>query len=159
MKVTRLSKAALFLLVAATLSGTLWVLPSRFRGVVPDQRREATPLSSSVPCSLPHPLSSETRLLASRAIAAYTAAKPLRVSDYFHRWRCDALKVPYPSNLEVQLALGQVQNQRRFRQTFGGSAPLVFRSPYGWEVRQRTPKHARALGVRASRRPISCYVC
>jgi hypothetical protein len=48
MKVTRLSKAAFFLLVAATLSGTLWILPSRFRVVAAEQRREATPLSSSV---------------------------------------------------------------------------------------------------------------
>jgi hypothetical protein len=143
MKVTRLRKATFFLLVAATLSGSVWTLPSRFRGVVAEKRREATPPSSSAPLSLPYPLSSETRLLASRAIAAYTAAKPLRISDYFHRWRFDALKGPYPSNLEVRLDLGQVQNQSRFRQTFGGSAPLVFRSPYGWEVRQRTPKHAR----------------
>ncbi len=120
MKVPRLSKATFFLLVAATLSGTVWTLPSRFRGVIAEKRREASPLSSSVPFFLTHPLSSETRLLASRAIVAYAAAKPLRISDYFHRWRFDALKGPYPSNLEVRLDLGQVQNQSRFPQDLPG---------------------------------------
>jgi hypothetical protein len=77
-----------------------------------------------------------------RAVVKYDSARPLRVSDHFHRWCFDSLKGPYSLNSLLQREVGQILAQNSFRRSFPGSAPLVFRSPHGWEVRQRTAPNA-----------------
>jgi hypothetical protein len=142
MSITRLTKSAFSLVAVAALLGVMSRLPFRVRGDVPRSPQTISPPANML-FPLTPPLSPEARLSASKAVAKYSAAKPTRVSDHFHRWRFDSLTNAYTSNVELQLELGQVQNKGRFLQTFVGSPPLVFRSPYGWEVRQRTPESAR----------------
>ncbi|HET6324289.1 MAG TPA: hypothetical protein VFG04_06280 [Planctomycetaceae bacterium] len=144
MPTTRLARVMFFSFIsAATLLGTLSWLPFRYRDEVAGIRNEVLPPASITSVSLLPPLSSQTTVLATQAIAKYCAAQPLRVSDHFHRWRFDGLQGAYSNNLELEREVGQVQNQSHFKKIFAGSPPLLFRSPYGWEVRQRTPKAAR----------------
>ncbi|HEV8000125.1 MAG TPA: hypothetical protein VGP63_09610 [Planctomycetaceae bacterium] len=142
MNITRFAKSAFSLVAVAALWGTISRLPLHGRGDLSQTPQTISPPANKL-VPLTASLSPEARLLASKAVAKYSAARPSRVSDHFHRWRFDSLANAYSTNVELQLELSQVQNKGRFRQTFLGSPPLVFRSPYGWEVRQRTPESAR----------------
>jgi hypothetical protein len=137
----RLSRAMFWLMAGATILGTASISICKVR--YQDASKEPTPGVRSRPQPLAPLLSQDTKVLASRAIANYRAAKPRRVSDHFHRWRFEALEGVYSLNRELRIDIGQMLTQSAFRKTFPGSAPLFFRSPYGWEVRQRTATHAR----------------
>jgi hypothetical protein len=138
MTMARLLRAIFWLTAGASILGTASISICKLR--YQDQSKENT--SAAQPLTSPL-LSPDTKLLALRAIAKYRAAKPRRASDHFHRWRFEALEGVYSLNRELQIGMGQMLAQKAFRKTFPGSAPLFFRSPYGWEVRQRTAKHAR----------------
>jgi hypothetical protein len=135
MTMARLSKPIISALAVATLFGSasIWPASRRFEGAATD----GTSVSASESAPL---LSAKTRTLAEQAIAKYAAARPLRVSDHFHRWRFDSLIGPYSQNSTLQRELRELRDKGNFRRTFPGSPPLFFRSPYGWDVRQRTPK-------------------
>jgi hypothetical protein len=125
--------------VSALLVGAIWGTASIWSGRLPFQTADSGggPISESEPVRL---LAASDRALAEQAIARYVAATPRRVSEQFHRWRFDALNGLYPRNSKLQHDLKELQNKGSFRRTFPGSPPLFFRSPYGWEVRQRSPK-------------------
>jgi hypothetical protein len=60
-----------------------------------------------------------------------------RASDYFHRWRLDAQFGTYSVNPQLRAEMNHVLRRDEFKRTFPLSRPLVYRSPFGWEVRQR----------------------
>jgi hypothetical protein len=137
---TYLSKAILSLVASATILGIALILISNPRHEPISRAVAQSAESALLPISL---LSQDAKVVAARAIAKYRAIKPGRASDYFHRWRFEAQEGTYSINLELQIEMGQMLTQSAFRRTFPGSAPLFFRSPYGWEVRQRTAPNAR----------------
>jgi hypothetical protein len=141
MTISPLAKAALVSLTATTMLATVSFVMSKARSEhVAKESSQADqggllPLSSLIP--------EKTKVLASQAIAKYRSVKPLRASDHFHRWRFKALESTYSVNRELQIDMDQILMRSDFRRTFPGSAPLFFRSPYGWEVRQRSAPYAR----------------
>jgi hypothetical protein len=117
--------------VAATLGVKMWLGPSGLP-------KSPTELGQIAPPS-PNPIfAAEVKVSAAEAITKYVVTQPLRASDYFHRWRFEGLAGAFPANLELQREVGRVLGQADFRRTFPRSPPLFFRSPYGWDVRQRT---------------------
>jgi hypothetical protein len=142
MTITRLSKATCSLLAVATILGTASLLASRSRAL-PRAANEPLLASQSESLSPALLLSPGIKSLALHAVAKYDAVKPFRASDHFHRWRFLSLNSSYPLNTKLRFEVAQMQNQRNFGRTFPGSPPLFFRSPYGWEVRQRTATSAR----------------
>ncbi|HUE15133.1 MAG TPA: hypothetical protein VMR25_13265 [Planctomycetaceae bacterium] len=83
------------------------------------------------------PVTLETAV--ARAVEKYRVVPLKLASDYFHRWRFDARSGPYRVNRQLQIEMNRLLRRDEFRKTFPFSRPLVFRSPFGWEVRQRTP--------------------
>jgi hypothetical protein len=141
MTTTRRSRAVFLLVVAATFVGTASLLTSQPRSY--EAPNESTRVGQPGSFREIFPISPDTKALATRAVAKYRAIKPRRASDLFHRWRFEALEGAYSRNRDLQAEIGRMLTQSTFHKTFPGSAPLFFRSPYGWEVRQRTAKHAR----------------
>jgi hypothetical protein len=138
---TRVSKATLVLVAAATILLTVSIVISKARYEhSPKEPSQVVQTGHSHQASL---LFGDTKIMASQAIAKYRSLKPLRASDHFHRWRFEALRGAYSLNRDLQVEIDRMLTQSAFRKSFPGSAPLFFRSPYGWEVRQRTAKHAR----------------
>jgi hypothetical protein len=142
MTITRRS-GAVALLVAATLAGAASTLALALRREVVCCSARITSIERGGSPLLAAGLSAADRVRAFQALEKYRAARPLRVSDHFHRWCFDARRAPYPVNKDLQSDVARILSQSGFRQAFRGSAPLFFRSPYGWEVRQRTEKYAR----------------
>jgi hypothetical protein len=138
----RRSRTKLALLTLAAISASLAAVFLRFpAGFAGGARAPAQ--ESAVQPSLPVKISATTRASALRALTNYDGVKPARVSDHFHRWCFDAIQGSFPENSKLQLELALIQGQQSFRKAFPGSPPLFFRSPYGWEVRERTAPHLR----------------
>jgi hypothetical protein len=141
---TRVSKATLVLVAAATILLTVSIVISKARYEhSPKEPSQVVQTGHSHQASL---LFGDTKIMASQAIAKYRSLKPLRASDHFHRWRFEALRGAYSLNRDLQVEIDRMLTQSAFRKSFPGSAPLFFRSPYGWEVR-------------ASCRSVSCHMC
>jgi len=143
MSLTRRAKVVFAVLALASIVGTAFALSSRLREEAALTSREFACEARREPSSLSLPLSPAGRSKILQALARYDSAKPLRASDHFHRWCFDSLKGSYSVNSQLQRDVNHLLLQSSFRRTFPGSSPLVFRSAYGWEVRQRTPLNAR----------------
>jgi hypothetical protein len=115
----------------AALAAKLWLVHIRALNS-PREAGQVAP-SSRTPI-----FAAEAKVAAAHAITKYLVTQPLRASDYFHRWRFKGLAGAFPVNLELQREVDCVLRQAEFRRTFPRSPPLFFRSPYGWDVRQRT---------------------
>ncbi len=127
--------------VAAALVGTAVTLPVKLwcrQSDTAARAVEAVERTVSPPI-----LAAESKAPAARAIARFAATSPRRASDHFHRWRFAALGSEFEANAHLQGEMQRFLRQADFRQTFPQSPPLFFRSPYGWEVRQRTAPNAQ----------------
>jgi hypothetical protein len=140
---TRLAQLALVPLAAATLLGTASTWMVGHREQPSGTAHKLVPSGESARSLATRALSPGEASLASEAISKYNKTAPRLASDYFHRWRFDALKANYPANPELQRKVSDLLSASGFRKTFPKSPPLFFRSPYGWEVRQRTAEHSR----------------
>jgi len=142
MKLTHLSKTGFLLLGLATFVGTASALTCRFRETVIGALTGSIPVQKGL-VSLRPQLSSSDRSKTQHALAKYNPVKPLRASDHFHRWCFDRLEGNYQSNSRLRTEVGEMLISSGFQRLFPGSPPLFFRSPYGWEVRQRTATTTR----------------
>jgi hypothetical protein len=142
MSVTRRTKL-MFVLASAALVGTVSALSSRFREATALASHDVASNTRPGPSSLTPPLAPAERSKILQALAKYDSAKPLRASDHFHRWCFDSLKGSYSRNSQLQRDVDQLLVQSGFRRAFPGSSPIIFQSPFGWEVRQRTVQNAR----------------
>jgi len=137
----RPQKISLILLAGVGILGTASALAPRLRPEAVGDRKESSIVGSSRSLQFEPPLSASMRASALQALAEYEAAKPRRASDHFHRWCFEGLKGAYALNPKLQAEVDQLRSKSGFRRAFPGSPPLFFRSPYGWEVRQRTAEH------------------
>jgi hypothetical protein len=142
MSVTRRTKL-MFVLALTALVGTVSALSSRFREATALASHDVASNTRPGPSSLTPPLAPAEGSKILQALAKYDSAKPLRASDHFHRWCFDSLKGSYSRNSQLQRDVDQVLVQSGFRRAFPGSSPIIFQSPFGWEVRQRTVQNAR----------------
>jgi hypothetical protein len=142
MSIARLPKSVFCLIAVATIAWTAAAVTSRFRDNAVGALMGSISAQEGL-VSLTSPLSPAETSKALHALTKYNAAKPLRASDDFHRWCFDGLEGAYPLNSRLRTEVGDLLVQSSFHRLFPGSPPLFFRSPYGWEVRQRTATSAR----------------
>ena len=76
---------------------------------------------------------------AERALRKYCSILPQRAPDRFHRWRFDAHRGGYRTNPQLRLDISRLLKLDDFAKAFPHTAPLFYRSPLGWEIRQRAP--------------------
>src|SRR5579863_6832671 len=137
MRLSRRATYALGLALAVVLAisaVTLWPAPLAQERTSSKSRSQERVKSPGTPvCPIPDSLRSAAR----RAVVNFRGVVPTRASDYFHRWRFDAQIGTFLQNKELRADMSSVLRWDRFAKNFPLSRPLVFRSAFGWEVRQR----------------------